>query len=260
MMIHPPILHADVRGSGPVVVLLHGFLSSSRYWRQLVDVLQTNHTVVALDLLGFGSSPKPRRSKYGYDEHIASINATLDSLGIDQPFILVGHSMGSLIALRYSTQYPERIDKQVLTNMPVMLGRKQVRDEILQTSLLYKLGLQSYTHRLTWPVFRSLYRLGLLPKRTSESLKRNSYFFQHNASSRIQSFQKVIGDARADIDLKVVRVKTLVVSGVEDRKVYLDNLTQNITLSPSVTLENVTTGHHIPCVMPGVLAEKLNAR
>lgn len=256
-MTNPPLLHAEIRGKGPVIVLLHGFLSSSRYWKRFVDLLEDDYTVVALDLLGFGASPKPRRSRYDYDDHIASINATLDNLGISQPFTLVGHSMGALIALRYSTQYPERVNKQVLTNMPVMLGRRQVRDEIFQTGLLYRLGLQSYTHRITWPVFRSLFLLGLLPEKMRSRLKENRYFFQHSAESRIQSFQKVIGDARTDIDLKVVQVKTLVVSGLEDRGVYLENLRSNITLSPNVTLENLPTGHHIPCAMPKALVDKL---
>lgn len=253
----PYILNARVSGKGPVVVLLHGFLSSSEYWKQVANISEKDHTVIALDLLGFGKSPKPHKSRYDYDAHIASINATLDHLGIDQPFVLIGHSMGSLIALRYSTQYPERISKQILTNMPVMIGRRQVRDEILQTRLMYRLGLQAYVHRVTWPVFRSLFRLGLLPKTTRARLKQNRYFFQHSAASRIQSFKNIIGDARTDIDLKIVQVSTLVVSGLEDRGIYLENLKSNIIFSPTVTLESLPTGHHIPCVMPRALTDKV---
>ncbi len=252
------LLHARIRGQGPVVVLLHGFLSSSEYWKQVSEISEVDHTVVALDLLGFGKSPKPRRSRYDYDAHIASIEATLRHLGITEPFTLVGHSMGSLIALRYARLHEQAVDKLVLVNMPVMLGKREVRAEIGGTSFAYKYGLQPYTHRVAWSIFKTLFRLRLLSRSTVRRLKQNAYFFQHSPLSRIRTFHRVIADARADIDLNLIRVQTLVISGLEDRKVYLENLRDNISLSPTVNLETVPTGHHIPCVMPRLLASKVS--
>ncbi|MES2876677.1 MAG: alpha/beta hydrolase [Patescibacteria group bacterium] len=255
---NPPLLASTVRGRGPVVVLLHGFLSSSEYWRRVADISEADHTVVALDLLGFGASPKPRKSRYDYDAHIASIDATLKQLGISDGFTLVGHSMGSLIALRYARLNKDKVGKLVLVNMPVMLGKRQVREEIGGTSFAYRYGLQPYTHRFAWSIFKALFRLRLLSRSTIRRLKENSYFFEHSPLSRIRSFQRVIADARADIDLNLVRVETLILSGLEDRKVYLDNILHNISLSPTVAVETVPTGHHIPCAMPSVLARKLS--
>ena len=251
------ILHARVSGKGPVVVLLHGFLSSSQYWRKMAELSEANNTIVALDLLGFGKSPKPRRSQYDYNAHIASIDATLAHLGITQPFTLVGHSMGSLIALRYARLHENRVSKLILVNMPVMLGRRQVREEIVDTSIAYRYGLRPYTHRIAWAIFKTLYRLRLLSRQNVKRLKENAYFFQHSPLSRIRSFQRVISDARTDIDLNLVRVQTLVLSGLEDRKIYIENLRDNISLSPTVALEDVPAGHHIPCVMPALLAKRL---
>ena len=258
-MLNSNILNARISGNGPVIVLLHGFLSSSEYWKQVADISEKDHTVIALDLLGFGKSPKPRKSRYDYDAHIASVDATLKHLGITEPFTLVGHSMGSLIALRYARLYEKQVSKLILVNMPVMLGRRQVREEIHETSFAYKYGLQPYTHRLVWALFKTMFRLRLLSRSTVAKLKANAYFFQHSPLSRIRSFQRVISDARADIDLNLIRVQTLVLSGLEDRKVYLDNLRENISLSPTVALESVASGHHIPCAMPAVLADKLKA-
>lgn len=256
----PITLNARVRGSGPVVVLLHGFLSSSEYWKKVADISENDHTVVALDLLGFGKSPKPRKSSYDYDAHIESIDATLKSLGIDAPFTLVGHSMGSLIALRYARLYQERVDRLVLVNMPIMLGRRQVREEIGGTGFAYKYGLRPYTHRVAWSLFKTLFRLRLLSRQTVRHLKQNKYFFEHSPLSRIRSFQKVIADARADIDLNLVRVETLILSGEKDRKVYNQNLTEKVSLSPTVTVASVPTGHHIPCVMPKLIADALKPK
>lgn len=253
----PIILNARIRGSGPVVVLLHGFLSSSEYWRQVSDISEANHTVVALDLLGFGKSPKPRRSTYDYDAHIASIDATLKNLGITGPFALVGHSMGSLIALRYARLHEHRVSRLVLVNLPLMLGRQQVRQEIGGTGFAYKYGLRPYTHRFVWALFKTLFRLRLLSRRTVRQLRQNAYFFEHSPLSRIRSFQKVIADARADIDLNLVRVETLVLSGKNDRGIYNENLHQKVSLSPTVTVSSVSAGHHIPCAMPKLIVDAL---
>lgn len=254
-----PILHHSVRGSGPTVVLLHGFLSSSEYWKPVAELSEKNHTVVTIDLLGFGKSPKPRRSRYDYEAHLASIEATLEHLDIKRPFTLVGHSMGSLLALRYATLNEQNVRKLLLINMPVMLGKKEVKSEILRTSFLHKVGLSSWTHRLVWAGFKTLHRLRALPPALRMKLRDNAYFFQHNAESRIRSFQRVIAAARADADLAMVNVRTQVISGLADRKVYLDNLARTAGINPNVALETIATGHHIPCRYPNAVVRHFDS-
>ena len=252
-----PKLYADVSGSGQTVVLLHGIFSSGRYWDKVTSLLEADHKVIAIDLLGFGKSPKPRSGRYDYDDHIAAINKTLEEHNVNEPFILIGHSMGALIALRYSVKFEKRVQKLILTNMPVMIGLRQVRREILGTNRLHRFGLERGIHRVTWAVFRTLYRLRWLPSKMHEKLATNDYFFQHTANSRIRSFQNIIGQARVDIDLARVRVKTVLLSGLEDRKIYLDTIAQQIPLRPHVTHIRVPTGHHIPCKFPEIISRNV---
>lgn len=257
-MRRPPLLHYQIHGEGPVVVLLHGFLGSSHYWKKVTDLVSRSYKVISLDLLGFGDSPKPKQSSYDYADHISSINATLNQLGVDEPFILVGHSMGSLIALRYATVHENQVRKLLLTNIPVMLGSREVRDTILKPNLISSLGLMPLTHRLAWRAFRMLYVLKILPSRTSnQSRQYIHYLFQHTHISRLRSFQRVIRDARVDFDLGVVNVKTKIIEGLDDKKIYLENLTKNIQLSPSIVLETVKTGHHIPYLFPEKVVEAI---
>lgn len=256
-MKQPQILHHTVRGSGPTVVLLHGFLSSGEYWEPVAELSKGKHTVVTIDLLGFGKSPKPRRSRYDYEAHLASFEATLAHLRIKEPFTLVGHSMGSLLALRYATLHEDKVKKLLLVNMPVMMGKKEVKSEILRTSFLYNVGLRPSTHRVTWAVFKLLHKLRALPPLMRQKLMDNAYFLQHRAESRMRSFQRVIAAARADADLAVVNVRTQVISGLSDRKVYLDNLARSAGINPMVALETVDTGHHIPCMRPDMVVKHL---
>lgn len=254
-----PSLHTDVRGSGQTVVLLHGFLSSSRYWAKVTELLEQDYKVIAIDLLGFGDSPKPRRSKYDYEAHIAAINEALEKHAVREPFILIGHSMGALIALRYSVLYENRVRRLMLVNMPIFIGKRELRREIFGTSKLHRFGLEFGIHNITWFIFRSLYRLRLLPTNVRRSLRANEYFLRHNASSRIRSFYNVIGSSQVVYDLKHLRVPAEMLSGKKDRRIYLQNLKERITLSPMIHHVVYGTGHHIPWQMPERIVEKVRS-
>lgn len=106
------------RGEGPPLVLLHGLASSGRYWGDMLP-LAAERRVIAPDLLGFGRSPKPRRGEYTPAEHLAALRPTLRRR-LQGSFDLLGHSLGSLIALHYAAAYPEDVRRLVLVSLPVV--------------------------------------------------------------------------------------------------------------------------------------------
>ncbi|KFF58890.1 esterase [Cryobacterium sp. MLB-32] len=98
-----PLLHiAADEGSGPVVILVHGIASSSVTFQEVIPLLSSQHRVIAIDILGFGQSPAPEGCEYRLEDHVASLAATIRSLNLREPFVLVGHSLGSLIGTRYA--------------------------------------------------------------------------------------------------------------------------------------------------------------
>ena len=125
----PPLLHvAEDVGEGPVVVLLHGIASSALTFVRVVPLLRDRYRCISLELLGFGESPAPPEATYTIEEHVASIRATIDSLRLDAPFILVGHSLGSLLAARYTATNPSRVARLVLVSPPVYLSPTELGD------------------------------------------------------------------------------------------------------------------------------------
>ena len=84
-------------GHGPVVTLLHGFPSSSWDWQAVEHLLAVDHTVIALDLLGYGQSDKPWPHAYSTAEHADVISGIWASLGVAST-ALVGHDVGSSVA------------------------------------------------------------------------------------------------------------------------------------------------------------------
>jgi pimeloyl-ACP methyl ester carboxylesterase len=84
-------------GSGPAVLLLHGFPVSSYLWRGLIPALAARHRVIAPDLLGLGDSQRPVGAALDIRAQAAYVGELLDGLGIDR-LAVVGHSTGGGVA------------------------------------------------------------------------------------------------------------------------------------------------------------------
>jgi pimeloyl-ACP methyl ester carboxylesterase len=105
-------LHYLTEGSGPAVVLLHGFTQTSHMWLPLMAVLSETHTVIAPDLRGAGSSEKAP-SGYTKATLAQDIRALVRSLGHERVQV-VGHDIGLMVAYAYAAQYPNAVERIVL--------------------------------------------------------------------------------------------------------------------------------------------------
>lgn len=163
----PYRLHvSDSGGAKPVVVLLHGIAASGEDWQPLVAVLSARYRCITIDLVGFGKSPKPQWYAYQPEDHLRCLRATLRRLHIRR-YILVGHSLGSLLATRYARQHHRSLRRLVLLSPPVYPPLPSIlsRPARYQTNLflhIYKI-LRSHP-RMTPTNFRRLSRVLPLPK------------------------------------------------------------------------------------------------
>jgi pimeloyl-ACP methyl ester carboxylesterase len=115
-------LHVRIdEGDGPVIVVLHGINADADYMRPLIDQLGSSHRIVAPDVLGFGKSPQPLDIDYTLDQHAQVLEATLQDIGVTEPYLLVGYSLGGAIAARYAATYPQRLRRLFLLSAPFYL-------------------------------------------------------------------------------------------------------------------------------------------
>jgi len=104
-------------GSGPVVVLIHGYAENSDSWAPLAADLMKDHTVVVPDLRDIGRSSKPAD---GYDKKTQAkdMRAVVASLGYDKTFV-VAHDIGNMVAYAYAALYPDKVERLVVMDAPI---------------------------------------------------------------------------------------------------------------------------------------------
>ena len=98
-------LNVISRGSGPPIVFLHGMGASAATWDAVGEALSDRYLTVAVDLPGHGGSPCPDDpDRFTRDAALADVDELLATL--DEPAILVGHSLGGYLALAHAATRP----------------------------------------------------------------------------------------------------------------------------------------------------------
>jgi len=110
-------LYVRVGGSGPAVVLLHGFGDTGDMWAPIAARLVTNHTVIVPDLRGMGLSAHPDTG-YTKKNEALDIAGVMDALKVDKAQ-LVTHDIGNMVGYALAAQYPARITKWVVIDAPL---------------------------------------------------------------------------------------------------------------------------------------------
>jgi pimeloyl-ACP methyl ester carboxylesterase len=126
-------IHVRIGGSGPAVVLLHGFGDTGDMWAPLAAKLVGTHTVIVPDLRGMGLSSHPEG---GYEKttQARDIASVLDKLKIDKAD-LVTHDIGNMVGYALAAQFPDRVTRWVVMDAP--LPGIGAWDEITRSPLLW---------------------------------------------------------------------------------------------------------------------------
>ena len=140
----------------PTVLLLHGKNFSGAYWEETAkDLLAEGHRVIIPDQIGFGKSSKPTHYQYSFAAMAQQSVDLLDHLGVDQ-VVVVGHSMGGMLATRLSLDHSE-----------VVLG----------LALVNPIGLEDWATKVPYAPVEAVYQAELqkTPEKVREYMK-VSYF------------------------------------------------------------------------------------
>ncbi len=229
-----------VKRPDATVIFLHGISATSATWNSTLkqigkDPDLKNVRLVALDLLGFGKSLHADWLKYNYTEYAKALHRALRKTHPRGKVILIGHSMGSLIAADYIVNYesPIHIDRLILVSAPVLMS-----DE------LAKLPDQIYTKS-----FNSLHRIvrevpaaetvGKLAQRFTSF--RSDYI---NTTATHQSMDNIILNRQNYDTIAKIHLPTLLIHGHFDPLVIGANLKRAAAHNPRYLKYISVIGQH----------------
>ena len=239
-------------GSGPTVVLIHGFGASKDMWNAVAARLTPRYRVIVPDVPGFGESTKLESANYGLKAQTRRLHDFLSQLGLDKTHI-AGNSMGGMISVVYAAMYPEGVNSLMIGNAPGVSSSAQRDFKLLvgsdDNALL--VGDEDGFDRLMELIFSS-------PPSIPGPLKREMIA----RAARDEKFNaKVFADLRSEFSLdrylEEISVPTLIVWGADDRLVNASMVTAfsaGITSSQAVIFDNC--GHGLPRECPAILAER----
>ncbi len=224
----------------PLVVFLHGIGNSGNVWHNLIESLPSNVQYISPDLLGFGYSNKPDYIEYDIKTHAAAVVRTIKRGNFDaSKIIIVGHSLGSLVAVEIARLYPQKVNSLILASPPFYKPNNDSRlpsgDDILKS--IYKLAQDNPDNFLE---AATLAKRSHLVTKDFEVNKNNINAYMSTLNSSIVS-QSSLNDAIRlpdSIHIDIIR-------GAMDPLVLVKNIKALQKKRPSVQVTTIIAGHEI---------------
>lgn len=251
-------------GAGPAVVMVHGQPGSGADWEVLAALLADEHRVLAPDRPGWGSDTRPAT---GMAANADALEAALQSLAVQSPVTVVGHSLGGGVALELALRHRERVGALVLIGSVGVAAAVSGFDRLLTVPMLgdgilragtatLRRGLIAatrYSERhpgtrvapkvVSVPTFRSAVGAGARP---IVGRGRRSFLVEQRAL--------VAETAGLERSLCRIGVPTAVVTGASDRVVPSAAARSLASQVPGAELVVVAGGHLLPFDRPEVIA------
>jgi pimeloyl-ACP methyl ester carboxylesterase len=216
-------------GQGPVLLLLHGWMSSLKSFDALARQLSANARVIRFDLPGFGESEIPKTPWHiaDYATFAAHVCTKLDI----QPAAIIGHSLGGRVALKGFADGTFSLPKAVLIASAGVADRKTLRNWSFK--MIAKAG-KAATAIPPFTLLRAKLRRKLYAAAKSDYA---------SAGAMTQTFLNVIGENLAPI-APLVAVPTLLIWGDEDQTTPLDEGIRLQALMPNAKLDIIEGAGH----------------
>jgi cis-3-alkyl-4-acyloxetan-2-one decarboxylase len=218
------------------VILIHGIGSSTAMWQSLAKTMPANVRVLAIDLLGHGKSPKPEWARYDARTQARSVLTTLLLHRIPPKCLIVGHSLGALVAVELARIAPLYIKHLLLVSPPIYKPSRNMkvatqREDVLRG--VYKI-LQRYP--------RNTERGLKLAKKYYVSRAGNEVTPGVNINSYLMTLESAIVNQSAIKHATEIKTPISMISGSRDPLVVNKNLR---------TLQQQVQGSHLKIVKGG---------
>lgn len=245
----PPEVNFIERGpqDGAPILLVHGLAASLHDWDALLPELSAaNFHAYALDLLGHGESPKPDSRSYKTKWVYKHFVQWIDSLQFRETPILIGHSLGGYMCLRYAIRHPEKVRALVLTNpffkleqLPALLRRTYRRPTI--NALVVERTPEWVFRWIIDLTNHALGRAGDSALTLSEEIRLQTALDYKRTAPGAFNIPNTVRDLTSD--LARVTMPTLVIWGDRDQTLAPDSFPALVRSLPNARGQSISGGH-----------------
>jgi 3-oxoadipate enol-lactonase len=239
----------EIQGEGHPLVLIHAGIMDLRMWDGQIAQFAQHYKVIRLNLRGFGGGDLPA-DKFSY---VDDLHSFLSQLGIHKTYLL-GLSMGSMVAIDYTTTYPEQVDGLILASAP-LIGSKEVDPaEQQRIGEQFKAVFDAYRQGDMEAAVRNALALPFFnPAHPSPEVRRRmEEMIRTNLAHWIESQPLVTWPEKPAIErVASIQAPTLVMVGDRDVKSMLaaaDGLTARIKGAKKIVIAG--SGHHVNMEAP----------
>lgn len=226
-------------GSGPAIVLLHGFTQDSQVWRPQLDGLSDRHAVIAWDAPGAGRSADPPET-FGLVDWAHCLARFLDAIGVPRAHLL-GLSWGGILAQEFYRHYPKRVLSLILADtyagwkgsLPEPIPRERLESCLRDASLLPADFVPKYLAGM----------FGESPAPETQELLASIMSDFHPIGFRLMAISSAQADTR-DL-LQHIKVPTLLVWGEADKRSPINIAFQFLQAIPSAKLSVFSGVGHV---------------
>jgi pimeloyl-ACP methyl ester carboxylesterase len=196
-----------ISGQGFPLVFVHGFTTTSEFWREQAEEFSQAYHVIRINLPGHGASPAPTSRRYRLEDFVEDVNRVFRELGIEKA-VLIGLSMGGIVAQKFALKYPHLLKALVLVDTTSHgIGPDATADAFL--AIADKRGLKQAVQDLSDISFSSSASPVLLEWARREVIQTPEFV----ARAAVRS----LNDADTRSSLSQIKMPTLVIAGDEDR-------------------------------------------
>ncbi|NER05283.1 MAG: alpha/beta hydrolase [Okeania sp. SIO3C4] len=219
-------IHYVTQGSGPLMLMLHGFPEFWYSWRHQIPEFAQDYKVVALDLRGYNESDKPEdKSAYVMSEFIKDIEGVIKELGYEK-CVLVGHDWGGGIAWSFAYAHPEMVEKLIVMNIPHPAKFKEglgIPEQLLrswyifffQLPFLPELMLEFDDYQAICSIFKSMVNKSAVTDVDVEAYK-DAVAKRGALTSMINYYRNIFSGFFNQQEWGILRIPTLMLWGEED--------------------------------------------
>jgi pimeloyl-ACP methyl ester carboxylesterase/mannose-6-phosphate isomerase-like protein (cupin superfamily) len=240
-------MHVEVVGEGRPIVLIHGLGLSGALWKRMRDAFGPGYQLVLYDLRGAGATRELRREELSLGRWADDLGALLRALGISRP-VLLGHSLGANVAIKYALDRPEDVRALVLLGADPNLSNLAPR-MLAAVERIEGIGVEGWVEQY-WsqnPPFSA----ASLARDPSMLEEYRALLLENNAADYVRQCRAIataesLAHRLADVSAPVL----VLVGGSDDRTLPEHGLRLAGDLADARVIELPDIGHTLPLEAP----------